>query len=239
MSIFFSNEFTQINKDILSSYPMRTFRDAYPKELLNNQSMWSYIRILHAFPKNIDVDIYLNETKVASDLDYADFTDFFHITGSIQYNLKVSPKDSTAPIFTTTLEVEPAKIYTVAIVGTKKEDACIVLIPEPEFKIDPSICYLRFCNLSPNSAPVDVSLLNKTNLFLDVQFEEYTEYIELYSRTFAFNISNFATGDDVLYVPNISLGKGKIYTMYFIGLYQGEPKQKVLVPLDGNTYIDL
>lgn len=239
MSIFFNNEFNEINKEIISSFPMRTFRDAYPKDFLNNQSMWSYIRILHAFPKNIDVDVYINQTKVADNLNYARFTDFFHITGGIQYTLKISPKDSTAPIFTTTLEVDPAQIYTIALVGTKKEDASILLIPEPEFKINPSISYLRFCNLSPNSAALDVSLPDKTKLFLDVQYQEYTEYIELYPKKFTFEIKTFASGDDVLYVPNISLGAGKVYTMYFIGLYQGNPKEEVLIPLDGNTYIDL
>ena len=115
----------------------------------------------------------------------------------------------------------------------------MLLIPEPKFKIDPSICYLRFCNLSPNSASLDVSLPDKTKLFVDVNFQEYTEYIELYAKKFTFEIKTFASDDEVLYVPNISLGKGKIYTMYFIGLYQGIPKEEVLIPLDGNTYIDL
>jgi len=97
--------------------------------------------------------------------------------------------------------------------------------------------YLRFANLVPNSPDMDLVLSGGIKLFDQVSYGIATNYILISAGTYAFYLQQSGTDRSLLYVPNITLGEGRFYTIYAIGRMDEAVPLQVLIPLDGNSYI--
>lgn len=211
----------------------------YPYEKQNRAApMSSYIRVLHAVPDAPGVDIYVNENLIARDVIYKEFTPYIPIVGGL-YNIKVYPTgNKTNPVIDKSINIPPSSIFTIAATG-RLADIDLTLVPEPPIQRLPNQTFVRFVHLSPEAPSVDVTLPNGTKLFSDIEYKEIPPYITIRPDRYEFQIREFGTNKLLLTVPNINLKPGKIYTVYFVGLTTGEPSLQVLIPLDGNTYLQV
>ena len=196
----------------------------------------SYIRLLHAAPNVLAVDVYANGSPIARNLSYRRFTEYFAIPGG-NYNIVVYPAGQTInPILSTNINIPGGSIFTIAAISIPPS---INLLPieEPRMNIPSGKLMLRFVHLSPNAPAIDVSIQNGSPVFSNVAYKGITQYIPLNPGTYTFNLKVAGTEQRVLYVPNIRLESGRFYTIYAIGIVAGTPPLQVLIPLDGNTYI--
>lgn len=197
----------------------------------------SYLRILHASPDAPAVDVYANNNLLARNLTYRNFTDYLQVAPGT-YNVQVFPAGTRQnPVIDANLDIPANSIFTVAAVG-RLADISLLPIRTPKVTVPAGKVNVRFAHLSPDAPKVDVTLPNGTVLFSNVGFQEVTDYIAINPGTYTLQVRLAGTDQVVLTVPNQTLGAGKNFTVYAIGLAAGNPPLQALLPLDGNTYLN-
>lgn len=197
----------------------------------------AFVRILHAIPDAPAVDIYANNNPLVKNLKYKEFTEYLDVPPGM-YNIKVYPAGTmSTALIDTNLNLSSETISTVAAIGRANH---IQLLPinDPILPRDPSKTYVRFAHISPNTPAVDITLPDGTVIFEDVEFKEVTEYAAIAPGRYTLQARPTGTSDVALTVPNILLKSNKFYTVYAVGLIGENPPLQVLIPLDGNTYIE-
>lgn len=199
----------------------------------------SYIRLLHASPKAPAVDIYANgDNIIADNLSYGEFTPYLPLMPGT-YTIDIYPADSTdMPILTKELSVPENTINTVAAIG-ELPNLEVFVINDPVESLKPNSSKIRFVNLSPDSRALDVIQPNGAVLFENVRYKDISEYLDISPETYTVELVATDTDEPILYVPNIRLRENAFYSLYAIGLVEGEPYIKLLIPLDGNSYINV
>ena len=198
----------------------------------------SYIRVLHASPNAPGVDIYVNNVLTARDVTYKEFTQYVPLVGGL-YNIKAYPTGTSVnPVIDTNINIPPSSIFTIAVTGMLA-DIALTLVQEPPIKRNPSDTHIRIAHLSPNTPHVDITLPNGTKLFSDVEYKEVTDYILIRPGVYDLQARLAGTNNIILSVPNTNLRSGNIYTVYIVGLQNGNPPLQVLIPLDGSTYLNV
>lgn len=218
-------------------YPMDFYRNVFyrmPPEPVDT----TYVRIFHASPDAPPVDVYVNNSPVVSNLRYRSFTEYLPLPPGV-INVKVYPAGTTTnPVINTNVNIPPNTILTVAAINELK-DLSLYAIEDTPMPIPMGKTYVRAGHLSPNAPAVDVRLPNGRNLFEDVEYKEITDYKLVEPGDYTLDL--FVTGTDtrVLHVPNIDLKPNRFYTVYAIGLAGERPPLQVVIPLDGNSYINV
>lgn len=196
----------------------------------------SYIRILHASPDAPQVDIVANGGLIAKNLSYKNFTSYLKVVPG-NYNIKIFPAGNMASsVLNTNIKIPPYSILTL-IAGDNLNDLKLFIIPDNTRKVLENKALVRFSNLSPNAPGINVELSNGIPLFNNIDFGEYTDYIELVPNVYNFKLRSEDTGDQLLSIPNAHLKAGKAYTLYTVGEPSKKAPLEVLIPLDGNSYI--
>lgn len=196
----------------------------------------SYVRVLHASPNAPAVDIYVNDILVVSNFNYRSFSQYFPIEPG-EYNIKVYPAGQIAnPVINTNLIAPDRIIATIAVIGTVNEIG-LLTIPDPPIAVPLGTVNLRFVHLSPDTPAVNVSTTSGTRLFSNISYKQIPNYIPVAPGTYAIHIRPVGSLQPILYVPNITLLANRFYTIYLIGIRNGNPPLQVLIPLDGNSYI--
>jgi hypothetical protein len=153
------------------------------------------------------------------------------------YNIKVYPRGTASkPVINTNITVGPETITTVAAVDTLSN---IHLLPVNDAILprNPNKTYIRFAHLSPNTPAVDITLPDGNVIFKNISFEEVTEYAESTPGKYTFQARPTGTNVVALTIPNIITKPNRFYTIYAVGLIGENPSLQVLIPLDGNSYI--
>lgn len=200
----------------------------------------SYIRVLHASPNAPAVDVYVNNSPTFRNIPYRKFSDYVSLQGGGLYNIKVFPVGTNVnPIINQNLFIPQGTIFTVAAIG---EPNAISLFPIEDTPLQPIVqgeASVRFAHLSPDAPSVDVTLPNGTKLFSNVAYKGVTKYIPAPADTYTLQARVAGTDKVILTVPNIRLHPNKFYTLYFVGFASKTPGLQFLIPLDGNSYLQL
>lgn len=198
----------------------------------------SYIRFMNAVPGSQPVDIYANSSLIARNLPYKGFTEYMQVFPGI-YNMTVFAAGTTGPVLLdAAVEIPVRSINTVALTGIPP---ALSIRPffETVVQVPQGRLYLRFANLVPDSPEMDLALSNGTELFNNVSFGMVTNYLSVPAGTYIFYVKQSNTDNTLLYVPNMHLQEGRFCTIYTVGRMDGSVPLQVLIPLDGNSYIQV
>ena len=196
-------------------------------EIKNN----SLVRVFHAAPQAPNVDVYVNDQMVFSNLAFGDFTRYVYLDEG-EYNVSVylaGQKDR--PVINQMVDVPSQQIFTIAATGNL-DNLGLLVIPDKVSK-SPSQNYssVRVIHLSPNAPGVDI-LVDGDTLFEDISFGEGTDYVDLNPGTYNVNVV-LNTDKSVVLPLKVTLNPDKIYTIYIIG---NPPTLQAVQVVDGNTY---
>lgn len=197
-------------------------------EIKNNSSL---VRVFHAAPQAPNVDVYVNDQMVFSNLAFGDFTRYVYLDEG-EYNVSVylaGQKDR--PVINQMVDVPSQQIFTIAATGNL-DNLGLLVIPDKVSK-SPSQNYssVRVIHLSPNAPGVDI-LVDGDTLFEDISFGEGTDYVDLNPGTY--NVNVVLNSDKSVVLPlKVTLNPDKIYTIYIIG---NPPTLQAVQVVDGNTY---
>ena len=197
-------------------------------EIKNNSSL---VRVFHAAPQAPNVDVYVNDQMVFSNLAFGDFTRYVYLDEG-DYNVSVylaGQKDR--PVINQMVDVPSQQIFTIAATGNL-DNLGLLVIPDKVSK-SPSQNYssVRVIHLSPNAPGVDI-LVDGDTLFEDISFGEGTDYVDLNPGTYNVNVV-LNTDKSVVLPLKVTLNPDKIYTIYIIG---NPPTLQAVQVVDGNTY---
>ena len=197
-------------------------------EIKNNSSL---VRVFHAAPQEPNVDVYVNDQMVFSNLAFGDFTRYVYLDEG-EYNVSVylaGQKDR--PVINQMVDVPSQQIFTIAATGNL-DNLGLLVIPDKVSK-SPSQNYssVRVIHLSPNAPGVDI-LVDGDTLFEDISFGEGTDYVDLNPGTYNVNVV-LNTDKSVVLPLKVTLNPDKIYTIYIIG---NPPTLQAVQVVDGNTY---
>lgn len=197
-------------------------------EIKNNSSL---VRVFHAAPQAPNVDVYVNDQMVFSNLAFGDFTRYVYLDEG-EYNVSVylaGQKDR--PVINQMVDVPSQQIFTIAATGNL-DNLGLLVIPDKVSK-SPSQNYssVRVIHLSPNAPGVDI-LVDGDTLFEDISFGEGTDYVDLNPGTYNVNVV-LNTDKSVVLPLKVTLNPDKIYTIYIIG---NPPTLQAFQVVDGNTY---
>lgn len=197
-------------------------------EIKNNSSL---VRVFHAAPQAPNVDVYVNDQMVFSNLAFGDFTRYVYLDEG-EYNVSVylaGQKDR--PVINQMVDVPSQQIFTIAATGNL-DNLGLLVIPDKVSK-SPSQNYssVRVIHLSPNAPGVDI-LVDGDTLFEDISFGEGTDYVDLNPGTYNVNVV-LNTDKSVVLPIKVTLNPDKIYTIYIIG---NPPTLQAVQVVDGNTY---
>lgn len=197
-------------------------------EIKNNSSL---VRVFHAAPQAPNVDVYVNDQMVFSNLAFGDFTRYVYLDEG-EYNVSVylaGQKDR--PVINQMVDVPSQQIFTIAATGNL-DNLGLFVIPDKVSK-SPSQNYssVRVIHLSPNAPGVDI-LVDGDTLFEDISFGEGTNYVDLNPGTYNVNVV-LNTDKSVVLPLKVTLNPDKIYTIYIIG---NPPTLQAVQVVDGNTY---
>ncbi len=216
--------------------PYMPQQSQYTPQGYDTRQQFSYMRLLHASPNLQPVDVYANGSPIALGLAYSGFTEYLQMVPG-RYSIQIFATGTTAPaLLNTIIELPGQSINTAVIIGLSPNITMKTFF-ETVIQIPPGQLYLRFANLVPNSPGMDLALTDGTKLFEDVTYGMATNYRPIAAGTYTFYLLQSGTDARLLYVPNISLGEGRFYTIYAVGQIGGTVPLQVLVPLDGNSYI--
>jgi len=194
-----------------------------------------YFRIFHADPNIPDVDIYVDDKLIATDLAFGETTVYLPVLKDY-YKVSIYEAGTNNMLLTRFVSVASDEIITLALAESKtssEDGANFLLIPDAHLIIDPEKSMLCFINLSPNAPSVDVTLTDGTVLFGDVSYQEITPYLSLDPGTYNLQIRRTGTSEVLLEVPNIVLEADTYYSIYLIGLLGGEPPLQTVFTMDG------
>lgn len=197
-------------------------------EIKNNSSL---VRVFHAAPQAPNVDVYVNDQMVFSNLAFGDFTRYVYLDEG-EYNVSVylaGQKDR--PVINQMVDVPSQQIFTIAATGNL-DNLGLLVIPDKVSK-SPSQNYssVRVIHLSLNAPGVDI-LVDGDTLFEDISFGEGTDYVDLNPGTYNVNVV-LNTDKSVVLPLKVTLNPDKIYTIYIIG---NPPTLQAVQVVDGNTY---
>ncbi|PRR78911.1 hypothetical protein CLLI_12500 [Clostridium liquoris] len=197
----------------------------------------TYIRFLHAIPSALNIDIYLNDRLMASNLSFKKFTEYSPIAPGY-YTLKIFVSGKTSnPIIDTSFFATPNNIFTAAAAGNLN-NIHLKLIEDIPMTIVPGTTMIRFIHLSPDTPTVNVALTSREGIiFNNVSFGEVTNYQQVSPGHYGIQITAAHSGSVILIVPSTPFGPNKFYSIYAVGLSAGNPPLQVLLPLDGNSYL--
>lgn len=188
---------------------------------INTRDVTSGFRVLHAVPNAPNVDVYANGSLLVSNLSFSSISTYLSLTpGSYELQIYKAGFYDT-PLATQNVQLAPNSNYTISIVTLgglflfKLRDASIAVFPDSS--------YLRFMNLSQTAPLLNLNLPNGIQLFNSVEYLETTGYYTTSPGIYNFTVE--ASGGTAINknIKNLTLEGGKLYTIYILGVFEGEP----------------
>lgn len=207
------------------------------KSFKTDESYYAYIRFFHALASDppFNVDIYVNNELIISNLSYENFTNYLTAyPGS--YEIKLFPTgNKTDLLLNAHVVLSPNMIYTAAIVGTS-DDVGIEVIDDIVRNSISDKSHMRFANLSATSEAVDI-YIDDVLVVEDLAYLELTDYLSLRGGKHTMKITISKTGQTVVTHPNLQLIAGNYYMTYVVGILSSRPAVEVVIPLEGTSYL--
>ena len=193
---------------------------------------YSLIRFLHAVPRVMPVDIYLNGSLFFNRVFFTQFSPYLYVPeGSYEVTVFVTMTKEN-PILRLNIEVKNGELTTLAMTGNY-DDIKLLLIPEDKEGASGNNSKVRVVHLSPNLPELNI-LAYDSILFSEVDFREITEYIEMPSQFYKINIE-LSQNNRLLRSNRIAINPNRIYTLYLMGNFSSF---QVFQSLDGATFIN-
>ncbi|MBO5244744.1 MAG: DUF4397 domain-containing protein [Selenomonadales bacterium] len=178
---------------------------------------------MNAIAGGYPVDVYLDGTLVAGNLQYNTVSNYATITSNIDLNHRIVVYQANTkgnPVFETQLTINRGSVYTGALAGIWPSIG-LQSISIQRMEIPTQMAMLRFDHLSPNNTAIDVRL-NGQIVFTCVPYWTATQPIGLYTGSYTIELLPCGSQTPFYTLQSIYLGAGA-YTLYATGILDGEP----------------
>ena len=188
------------------------------------------IRIVHAVPGGPAVNVFVDGNQVFTNIAYKQVTSRATLSAG-SHSVRVVPVNSQQALIDTTVTLQADTYNTIAAVGQPNSVQALTMTDSSTLPL-PNQARVRLVHASPNAPAVDVAVKGGPTLFSNVSFPTATDYIVVGAQPYTVDILSAGTSNIVLTVPNVSLNGSTVYSIYAVGLLNGQPPLEVLVVID-------
>jgi hypothetical protein len=196
---------------------------------------YARFRMVHAIPQSQPADIYVDGQIIFSGLSYRTVSDYRQLLpGDHQIRILPAGANSGDPaVIETSLNFSANQDYTLVAMGMQAQEMALLLFNDRNEAPLEGQSRVRTIHASPNAPNIDVCIANQPNCpVMDMAFRSATNYVPLNAGTYSFNLRRTGTEEIVLVVPNVRFETGINYTLFLMGVYQGEPALQIITSAD-------
>ena len=192
------------------------------------------VRVVHASPDAPAVDVWVNGSVAFSNAPFKGITDYAELSPA-SYEVQVTPTDATEPVvIDATLDLAANTDYTVVAVGLLDNIEPLVLVDNNSAPAAGK-AHVRFVHASPDAPAVDIAVANGGPvLFSNVAFKGVGDYLPVDAGTYDLEARVAGTDTVALSVPGVMLEEGTVYTIFAMGLVEGEPALTAVPSVDAS-----
>lgn len=204
----------------------------HPIPQVQQGSNTSYVRFFNAIAGGPSVDVYLDGTLVASNLQYGAVSNYATITSNVNLNHHVVVYQANTkgnPILQTQLPINRGSVYTASLAGIMPSIG-LQSVSIQRMEIPTQMAIFRFAHLSPNNTAIDVKL-NGQKVFTCVPYWNATSTIGLYAGYYTIELLPCGSQTPFYTMQSVNIGTGA-YTLYAIGVLDGDPPFQAILLKD-------
>ena len=199
-------------------------------------TLYGYIRFLNASPAEQRVDIYANGRKVAENLLYREFTEYMKVFPGWYRIAVYATGTKRNPLYVMTLRVQANDILTMAVIGLAGEITAETINDSRRW-LNRNQAYVRFAQLSPNAPTMD-AYWDDALVLAELNYQDVSRYLQTTAGSHNLKMRDSLSGANLVESPDVSVEKGKAYTIYIVGDINDRTGLQILVPLEGASYLD-
>ena len=185
------------------------------------------VRVLHAAPGAPHVDVYVNGTRILADFPYKKSTDYLPLPEGT-YQIDIYPAgDKVNNVISRKVEVKNGKYYTLAAYGQGKNLKLLAFEDNPYTNKGES--KIRVVHLSPDSPAVDVAVRNGDVAFRNINPRKASDYLHVTPMELDLDVRAAGSSQTVKSLPRIRLQPDTAYTVFIIGLLEGQPSLEAIM----------
>lgn len=198
------------------------------------QSDMARVRVVHASPDAPAVDVWVDGSVAFSNAPFKGITDYAELAPD-SYQVQVTPTGATEPVvIDATLDLAAGTDYTVVAVGLLDNIEPLVLVDNNSAPAAGK-AHVRFVHASPDAPAVDIAVANGGPvLFSNVPFKGVGDYLPVDAGTYDLEARAAGTETVALSVPGVMLEEGNVYTIFAMGLLEGEPALTAVPSVDAS-----
>lgn len=201
-------------------------------DCINIKSGTSLVRILHAVPQAPAVDVYINQKKVISNLEYKKFSNYLPLLkGDYRIDVFISGTIDK-PVISGSISLEEGQMLTIAAIGNLDNLELLVINDHVDKQLIQNQSAFRIVQLSPNLPPVNI-VVNDKDLVEDLQYKQNISYVDAKPGQYSIELY-LSDGNMSVLSFGVVLKANRIYTMYIVG---DSPNISAIQSVDGNTYL--
>jgi LPXTG-motif cell wall-anchored protein len=191
------------------------------------------VRVVHASPDAPAVDVWVNGSVAFSNAPFKGITDYAKLEPGT-YNVQVTPTGATEPVvIDADLALETQTDYTVVAVGKLENIEPLVLVDNNSAPAAGK-AHVRFVHASPDAPAVDIAVTGGPVLFSNVAFKGVGDYLPVDAGTYDLEARVAGTETVALSIPGVALENGTVYTIFAMGLLEGEPALTAVPSVDAS-----
>jgi hypothetical protein len=190
----------------------------------------SAVRVVHASPDAPAVDVYVDGSKVLTDVAYKGASDYLPVPAGA-HNFKVfatgaNPASAT-PVIDADATLEGGKDYTVLAIGNLADIKPLILTDDNSTPAAGK-AHVRVIHASPDAPAVDIAVKSGPVLFSNLAFGKEVGPAPVDAGTYDLEVRAAGTMTVTLAINGVTFEAGKIYTVVAVGLLNGTPKLEAL-----------
>lgn len=176
------------------------------------------LRFINAMVDNPSVDLYLDDEKVASDVNYKLATSLMKVSSGSNKNLKVVRANTVTQIYSRISTIDYLKEYTFIVTGQSNLPDGFV-IENPSKTVPTGKSSLRFVHASAGLGNLNASISNKegTTNITNISYKKSSNYIDVPYGKNEITVTISSTSGNLILTSDSYLEEGKVYTVYIIG----------------------
>jgi hypothetical protein len=196
------------------------------------QSDMARVRVVHASPDAPAVDVWVDGSVAFSNAPFKGITDYAALAPAT-YNVQVTPTGATEPVvIEADLALAANTDYTVVAVGLLDNIEPLVLVDNNSAPAAGK-AHVRFVHASPDAPAVDIAVANGGPvLFSNVPFKGVGDYLPVDAGTYDLEVRVAGTDTVALEVPGVALADSTVYTIFAMGLADGDPALEAVASVD-------
>lgn len=179
----------------------------------------SGLSIIHASPTTEKLDVYIDNTRAtATDFAFGTKMDYLNAYSGNR-RVDVAKQGTSVSLKSEVITLDPQLGYSLFVID-KLENVKFLLLKDDLTAPATGKAKVRFVNLSPDSDPLDLAVVGKTDpIATNKAFKDFStfEVIDAADKV-TFNVKNKTTGAILATLTDVKIETGKIYTVYAKGL---------------------